>query len=64
MIVDFHTKAKWKVTDITDVTEIGLHERVTPSPHTLGWGHVAFSMLLSLSQDPIFCKLIHILQLK
>lgn len=29
---------KEEITDMTDATETGLHDRVTPSPHTLGRG--------------------------
>lgn len=47
---------KVEITDITDVTKTGLHDRVTPSPHTLGRGHVTFFVLLSLRQDPIFLR--------
>lgn len=47
---------KVEIMDITDVTEMGLHDRVTPSPHTLGRGHVTSFKLLSLRQDPIFLR--------
>lgn len=38
------------------MTETELHDRVTPSPHTLGRGHVTSFTLLSLRQDPIFLQ--------
>lgn len=47
---------KVEIIDMTDVTETGLHDRVTPSPHTLGRGRVTSFKLLGLRQDPIFLR--------
>lgn len=55
MVVGSHTKAKWKITDITDLSERGLYVRVI-SPHALGRGQGTLFMLLSLREDPIFLQ--------
>jgi hypothetical protein len=64
MIAGSHTKAKWKITDMTDVTVRRLYVRVISSPHALGRDQETLFMPLSLREDPSFYKIIYTLQLK